>query len=170
MYFIYLVGFNIKVFMKQSAGILLYRQAETGLEFFLVHPGGPFFSRKQEGWWTIPKGEPEDGEELTTTALREFKEETGYTVTSDLIALLPVKQKGGKVVHCWAAVGDLDAENIISNVFEIEWPPRSGKMKSFPEIDKACWADLEMAMKLINEKQAAFLEELHTILSGHKKT
>lgn len=155
--------------MKQSAGILLYRQSNSITEVFLVHPGGPYFRNKQDGWWTVPKGEPETGEMLQQTALREFAEETGYVVTGQLLPLQPIKQKGGKVVHCWAAAGDLDPE-ISSNVFEIEWPPGSGKKSSFPEVDKACWVDLETAKRLINQQQIPLLDELNKILSGHKKT
>lgn len=155
--------------MKQSAGILLYRQSSSLTEVFLVHPGGPYFRNKQDGWWTVPKGEPEAGELLEQTALREFEEETGYVVIGELLPLRPIKQKGGKVVYCWAAPGDLDPE-ITSNVFEIEWPPRSGQKRSFPEIDQACWADFETAKKLINEQQIPFLDELNEVLSSHKKT
>jgi len=151
--------------MKQSAGILLFRKTDRGPEFFLVHPGGPFFSRKNEGWWTVPKGELLSDEAPLDAAVREFEEETGYCPAPEFIALEPIKQKGGKVVLCWATEGDLDAEQISSNTFEIEWPPRSGKMKSFPEIDKAGWFSYTEASRMINEKQVAFLQELYHILS-----
>jgi len=150
--------------MKQSAGILLYRKTDHGPEFFLVHPGGPFFSRKNEGWWTVPKGELLEEEQPLDAAIREFEEETGYRPQGGFIPLQPIKQKGGKVVFCWAVEGDLEAEQITSNTFEIEWPPRSGKMKSFPEIDKAGWFNLVEAGKMINEKQADFLKELAATL------
>nr|WP_322624296.1 NUDIX domain-containing protein [uncultured Flavobacterium sp.] len=150
--------------MKLSAGILLYRITNTEPEFLLVHPGGPFFYKKDEGWWTIPKGEPNTNEDLQHCALREFTEETGYTPQPPLKELQPITQKGGKTVHCWAAEGDLDAGNITCNTFEMEWPPKSGKIKSFPEVDKAGWFTYDEAKKLINERQAAFLDELVLII------
>lgn len=146
--------------MKQSAGILLYRVTGNGPEFFLVHPGGPFFAKKNEGWWTIPKGEPAQGEELLDTALREFKEETGYSPEGPFTVLEPIVQKGGKKVFCWAAEGDLDANAITCNTFEMAWPPKSGKMAAFPEVDKAGWFGIDEATLLINERQVAFLGQL----------
>jgi predicted NUDIX family NTP pyrophosphohydrolase len=122
--------------MKQSAGLLLYRMRNE-TEFFLVHPGGPFFSRKNEGYWTIPKGEIMPGENPLDTAIREFKEETGFAVAGPFIELQSITQKGGKKVVCWACKGDFDESQIISNTFEIEWPYRSGKLATFPEVDKA---------------------------------
>lgn len=146
--------------MKQSAGILLYRNTGSETEFFLVHPGGPYFAKKNEGWWTIPKGELQPLEEPLDCAVREFKEETGYLPQGPFIALKPIIQKGGKKVVCWAAAGNLDPDTITSNTFEIEWPPRSGKMKEFPEIDKARWFAFEEAILFINERQVSLLEEL----------
>lgn len=146
--------------MKQSAGLLLFRKINAVLEFFLVHPGGPFFARKDAGFWTIPKGEPLESEDLLTTALREFQEETGFKPEGDFVALNPIIQKGGKKVYCWAIEFDLDAEKIISNTFQLEWPPRSGTVKTFPEIDRAGWFNHADAAKLINEKQIPFLEEV----------
>lgn len=146
--------------MKQSAGILLYRNTGTKTEFFLVHPGGPYFAKKEQGWWTIPKGELQPLETLIDCAIREFKEETGYLPQEPFMALEPITQKGSKKVFCWAAAGDLNPETITSNTFEIEWPPRSGKMKEFPEIDKAGWFTFEEANVFINERQAALLKEL----------
>jgi predicted NUDIX family NTP pyrophosphohydrolase len=146
--------------MKVSAGILMFRKRKRAIQFLLVHPGGPYFIKKYEGVWSIPKGELFEGEEPLVAAIREFEEETGYKPSGDFIELTPVVQKGGKKVLCWAVEGDLNPENITSNVFEIEWPPRAGKMKSFPEIDKAGWFDMEEATQLINEKQIPFLEEL----------
>ncbi|MFP5439795.1 MAG: NUDIX domain-containing protein [Bacteroidia bacterium] len=151
--------------MKRSAGILLYRMAAAGPEFLLVHPGGPFFTKKNEGWWTIPKGEPNDDEELLHCALREFNEETGCMPKSPFKALQPVIQKGGKTVYCWAVEGDLNPETITCNTFEMEWPPKSGIIKSFPEVDKAGWFSYTEAKRLINERQAAFLDEMMIILS-----
>ena len=151
--------------MKQSAGILLFRRKDQQLEFFLVHPGGPFFAKKDLGFWTVPKGELNEGEEALTAAIREFKEETGESLTGDFIELTPIVQKGGKKVLCWAVEGELDPSTIVSNTFEIEWPPRSGKRQSFAEIDKAQWFAYSDAVKYINEKQIALLDELKSKLS-----
>ncbi|WP_031528128.1 NUDIX domain-containing protein [Dyadobacter crusticola] len=148
---------------NKSAGILMYRLREA-IEVLLVHPGGPFFSRKDLGSWSIPKGEYENGEDPLDAARREFLEETGYAVNGEAKALTPIKQKGGKEVKAWAVEGDIDTQKIVSNIFEIEWPPRSGKRQTFPEIDKAEWFTIEKAREKINEKQAAFLDELHSIL------
>ena len=150
--------------MKQSAGILLFRKLNNQLEFFLVHPGGPFFVKKDKGWWTVPKGEIESTELPLSAAVREFKEETGSDLTGDFIPLQPVVQKGGKQVLCWALEGDIDPLKIISNTFEIEWPPRSGKMKAFPEIDKAAWFTKTEAIEQMNERQVAFVEELSGLI------
>lgn len=149
--------------MKQSAGILLYRKNNDITEYFLVHPGGPFFVKKDAGWWTIPKGEIEPGEAPLQAAIREFEEETGYRPEGTFIPLQPITQKGGKQVLCWATEGDLDHGTIVSNLFEIEWPPRSGKKKQFPEIDRAGWFDADTAKKMINPQQAAFIDELSGI-------
>lgn len=130
------------------------------VQFLLIHPGGPYFLKKHEGVWSIPKGELFGGEEPLMAAIREFEEETGYKPSGDFIELTPIVQKGGKKVLCWAVEGDLNPESIISNVFEIEWPPRTGKMKNFPEVDKAGWFNIEEAMQLINENQIPLLEEL----------
>jgi predicted NUDIX family NTP pyrophosphohydrolase len=145
---------------KQSAGILLYRKKIDSLQVFLVHPGGPFFKNKDEGSWSVPKGEYPADEEPLTAAKREFKEETGQEITGDFIPLNPIKQKGGKTVLAWAVKGDINPENIISNTFEIEWPPRSGKKQTFHEVDRGEWFDLETAKIKINPAQAAFLTEL----------
>lgn len=146
--------------MKQSAGILLYRITDSETEFFLVHAGGPYFAKKDMGWWTIPKGELQPLEDPLDCAIREFKEETGYLPQGPFIALEPIIQKGGKKVVCWAASGNIDPDTITSNTFEIEWPPRSGKMKEFPEIDKARWFTFQKAILFINEQQVSLLEEL----------
>ncbi|QJB30419.1 NUDIX domain-containing protein [Chitinophaga oryzae] len=146
--------------MKQSAGILLYRKNKKITEYFLVHPGGPFFRTKDAGWWSIPKGEIGPGEAPLQAAIREFEEETGYRPEGTFVPLQPIRQKSGKQVLCWATEGDLDPEKIVSNLFEIEWPPRSGKKKQFPEIDRAAWFDAETAKKMIYPQQAAFIEEL----------
>jgi len=151
--------------MKQSAGILLYRIRNKQLEVFLVHPGGPFFKNKDAGSWTIPKGEPEVEEPLFQTALREFREETGFLPNGQARELTPITQKAGKRVSCWAIEGNLDPEQLQSNTFEIEWPPKSGKRKAFPEIDKGEWFSLEEAGKKINQMQISFLLELRNALS-----
>jgi predicted NUDIX family NTP pyrophosphohydrolase len=143
-----------------SAGILLFRRSDDETMFLLVHPGGPYFRQKDEGWWTIPKGELLEGEEPLSAAMREFEEETGCQLLGDFIPLSSIRQKGGKTVLCWAMEGDLDSSSIKSNTFEIEWPPRSGKRVSFPEIDQAEWFSFTEACLKINERQKAFLEEL----------
>jgi predicted NUDIX family NTP pyrophosphohydrolase len=145
---------------KQSAGILLYRTIGSEPEVFLVHPGGPFWKNKDEGAWTIPKGEFEDSEDALEAAIREFKEETGYDIKGEFKPLVPVQQKAGKIVNAWAIAGDIDETSIKSNFFEMEWPPKSGKKKSFPEIDIASWFRLPEARKKINSSQAQFLEQL----------
>lgn len=146
--------------MKQSAGLLLFRLTNERLEFFLVHPGGPFFARKEEGFWTVPKGVLDEGENPLHAAIREFEEETGFKPQGQFIELAPIIQKGGKKVMCWALQGDANPEHLKSNLFEMEWPPRSGKMKSFPEIDRAAWFSYEEAARYINEKQIPFLLEI----------
>ena len=145
---------------KKSAGILLYRFQNTVLEFFLVHPGGPFWTKKDEGAWTIPKGEFEDNEDPLDAAKREFEEETGVKISGKFIELKPVKQKSGKLVYAWAVEGDIDSSKIKSNEFEMEWPPKSGKMKSFPEIDRAAWFNLKDAEQKINAGQFSLIKEL----------
>lgn len=149
--------------LKTSAGILLYRKKDKELQFFLVHPGGPFFANKDEGAWSIPKGELDEGEDPLSAARREFEEETGFPVTGSFTPLAPVKQKGGKTVLAWAVEGDCDAAAIKSNPFTMEWPPRSGRVREFPEVDRAGWFAMEEAKKKVNPAQAALLEELKTL-------
>lgn len=151
---------------KVSAGLLMYRVREGELEFLLVHPGGPFWKNRDAGAWTIPKGEIQAGEEPLNTALREFEEELGSRAEGKFIELKPVTQKGGKVVHAWAVEGDLNPAHIHSNTFEMEWPPRSGKFQTFPEVDRAEFFRMAEAREKINPAQWAFLEEL--IQFGHK--
>jgi predicted NUDIX family NTP pyrophosphohydrolase len=146
---------------KRSAGILLYRVAGGGPEVLLVHPGGPFWARRDAGAWSIPKGEYEEGEDPRACALREFEEETGTALPpGELIELGEVKQKGGKVVSAWAAEGDLDADAVGSNTFTMEWPPRSGRMAEFPEIDRAGWFGVDAAREKLGPAQAEFLDRL----------
>jgi predicted NUDIX family NTP pyrophosphohydrolase len=146
--------------MTESAGILAYRKTGGNLEFFLVHPGGPFFAKRDDGWWTVPKGLVEDGEQLVDAAKREFFEETGIEVSGNFLDIGYVTQKGGKRVHCFAVAFDLDAASIVSNTFEMEWPPRSGRMQSFAEVDRAAWFGIDEARKKINERQIELLERL----------
>ncbi|PPK99944.1 NUDIX domain-containing protein [Parapedobacter indicus] len=152
--------------MKQSAGILLFRRIDRKPQFFLVHPGGPFFAKKDAGAWTIPKGEIIPPESPLDTAIREFEEETGRRPVGPFIPLDAIVQKGGKHVLCWAVEGDLDPEKVVSNTFELEWPPRSGTKVSFPEIDKSGWFTLAEAKQLINERQVSLLEQLVMFLNG----
>jgi len=149
---------------KQSAGILLYRNINSQLQVFLVHPGGPFFKNKDAGAWSIPKGEFEDDEDPQLAAKREFLEETGQSVDGDFIKLSPIKLKSGKTVYAWAVEGDIDHSTIVSNLFEIEWPPRSGKMASFPEVDRAAWLDVAEAFLKVNAAQVGLIEELVELL------
>jgi predicted NUDIX family NTP pyrophosphohydrolase len=152
--------------MTTSAGILLYRMDNSGPQFLLVHPGGPYFRKKDKGWWTIPKGIPEEGEKLENTAIREMKEETGIDVTG-LRPLGSIKQKGGKEVHAWAATGHWNEEDgLPENTFEIEWPPRSGKKQAFPEIDKAEWMTYEKARDCINQAQIPLLDRLMEMMDS----
>jgi predicted NUDIX family NTP pyrophosphohydrolase len=145
----------------RSAGILLYRHGAAGPEVLLVHPGGPFWARRDEGSWSIPKGEHADGESPVDTARREFAEETGSTLPLDrLVALGEVRQRSGKRVEAWAAEGDLDPEAVRSNTFELEWPPRSGRTQTFPEVDRAAWFDLETARRKIVKSQIPFLDRI----------
>jgi predicted NUDIX family NTP pyrophosphohydrolase len=146
---------------KRSAGVLLYRRSGGAPEVLLVHPGGPFWARRDAGAWSIPKGEYEDGDDPLAAALREFEEETGTALQAgELRDLGEVKQKAGKVVKAWAAEGDLDADAVRSNTFTMEWPPRSGRTAEFPEIDRAGWFGVEEAREKLNPAQAEFLERL----------
>jgi len=147
---------------KTSAGILMYRRpqaANAPLEILLVHPGGPFWAKKDLGAWSIPKGEIEEEEPLEA-ARREFFEETGTKLAGELLPLAPQKLKNGKNVYAWAAEGDLDPAAVASNTFELEWPPHSGKMHAFPEVDKAAWFLVQVAIQKINPGQAGFIYEL----------
>lgn len=145
----------------QSAGILVYRRRDVGLEVLLVHPGGPYFRNKDEGAWSIPKGEIDEGEEPLAAAIREFAEEIGPRPAGDFRELGNVRQRGGKTVHGWAVEGDCDPSCLpMSNTFTIEWPPRSGRYEAFPEIDRAEFFDVQTARMKINPAQVAFLDRL----------
>ncbi|MEO8664035.1 MAG: NUDIX domain-containing protein [Ignavibacteria bacterium] len=150
---------------KQSAGILLYRFTDGSMEIFLVHPGGPLWSKKDAGSWSIPKGEFTNEEDALTAAKREFFEETGTEISGDFHELKPVKQKSGKIVHAWTIKGNIDPDKIKSNNFEMEWPLRSGKMQSFPEIDRGCWFGVSEAKEKINQSQKALIDQLLNIIT-----
>jgi predicted NUDIX family NTP pyrophosphohydrolase len=151
---------------SSSAGILLHRRGEAGAEVLLVHPGGPFWARKDLGAWSIPKGELDEGEDPRACALREFAEETGTRLPDGTLDDLgSVKQKSGKVVTAFAVAGDLDPATLVSNTFEMEWPPRSGRTQEFPEIDRAEWFGLDAAREKLNPAQAAFVDRLEALLA-----
>ena len=145
---------------RVSAGLLMYRHQGGQLQVLLAHPGGPFFKNKDDGAWSIPKGEIEADEDFLEAAQREFEEETSLKPVGPFIELTPVKQKGGKVVHAWAFEGDCDLAKIISNTFTMEWPPKSGRQTEFPEIDRAEFFDLKTARQKINAAQARMIDEL----------
>ena len=149
---------------KVSAGLLLYRLRSGSPEIFLVHPGGPFWAKKDAGAWSIPKGEAAADEPLLAAAQREFQEETGFSVDGTFRALTPVRQPSGKIVHAWAVEGDCDASAIRSNTFEMEWPPRSGRKQAFPEVDSAAWLDLPSARGKITKGQLPLLDQLERLL------
>ncbi len=146
--------------MRKSAGLLVYRINETAVEVFLVHPGGPFWKGKDAGAWSIPKGEFSEGEEPLQAAQREFTEETGQIVSGNFIELNTIQQKGGKVVYAWAVQSAIDADNITSNTFKMEYPYKSGNWITVPEIDKAAWFGIEEAKERLNPAQAALLDDL----------
>jgi predicted NUDIX family NTP pyrophosphohydrolase len=146
---------------SSSAGILLYRRAGGTVEVLLVHPGGPYWARRDLGAWSIPKGEHGDEEEALAAARREFEEETGSApAAGELVDLGSVRQKAGKVVRAWGLEGDLDPATIRSNTFALEWPPRSGRVREFPEVDRAEWFGAGEARERINPAQAEFLDRL----------
>jgi len=154
---------------RRSAGLLLYRRRDGRTEVFLVHPGGPFWARRDEGAWSLPKGEYGEDEEPLDTARREFAEETGLEPPGPAAAALPLRplrQAGGKWVHAWAVEGDCDPDAIRSNTFALEWPPRSGRQREFPEVDRAGWFDLPAARRAILKSQRPLLDELEARLAG----
>jgi predicted NUDIX family NTP pyrophosphohydrolase len=148
-----------------SAGLLMYRFEHSQLQFFLIHPGGPFYKNKNEGVWSIPKGIPDDGEDLLLAAQREFMEETGITPNGPFREIGVAKTKSGKVIHAWAFAGRWnETDGIVSNTFLLEWPPKSGREIEVPEADRAKWCDIEEARVLINPQQRVFLDKLTAIL------
>lgn len=146
--------------MRKSSGLLLYRRSEKRVEVFLVHPGGPFWKGKEAGAWSIPKGEFTGDEEPLAAARREFKEETGQEVQGDFIELKIIQQKSGKLVYAWAVEAEIDANNIVSNTFTLEYPYKSGKWITVPEVDRAGWFSIDEAKEKINPAQAALVDDL----------
>jgi predicted NUDIX family NTP pyrophosphohydrolase len=151
--------------MKRSAGILLFRRGQAGIEVFLVHPGGPFWRGKDLGAWSLPKGEYEKGEDPLIAAKREFAEETGCVVDGAFVALGDLKQPSGKVVSAWALEHDLDPTSVKSNMFMMEWPPKSGKMREFPEVDAGAWYTQPDAMEKLLKGQRDFIVRLTKYLA-----
>ena len=149
---------------KKSAGLLIYRQVNNHIKVMLVHPGGPFWAKKDLASWSIPKGEFEMGDDPLAAAIREVKEETGLEVNGDFFPLDPVRQKSGKIIYAFALEGDYDVDNITSNIFEMTWPPNSGTLKSFPEVDRAAWFNLEEAATKIIAGQLPLLHQLKELL------
>lgn len=149
---------------KVAAGLLMFRRKMGDIEVLLAHPGGPYFQNKDEGAWTIPKGEPDADEDLLWTAQREFHEETGVRPEGRFIQLTPIKQKGGKIVHAWAFEGDCDPKAMTSNSFAMEWPPKSGQQMEFPEMDRMKFFDLDEARRKIKSGQDALIDELQLML------
>ena len=153
---------------RQSAGLLVYRRAKNGLQVFLVHPGGPFWAKKDRGAWSIPKGEFDESEEGLAEARREFREEVGQDIAGVFIALTPRRQPSRKTIHAWAVEGEVDAEALVSNEFELEWPPRSGRMQRFPEVDAGAWFAFDEAKGRIQPGQLPILEELAQLLEERR--
>ena len=149
---------------KLSAGIVLFRRRPAGLEVMLVHPGGPFWAKKDEGAWSIPKGLADEGEDLLAAAKREFLEETGMTVAGEFLDLGAHKQPSGKTIVAWACEGDFDPASLKSNTFSLEWPPRSGRMAEFPEVDRAAWYSIDEALVKINKGQKPIIAALEASL------
>ena len=150
---------------KISAGMLLFRRTSGKLEIFLAHPGGPFWTRQEEGTWTIPKGVIEEGEDPLDAAQREFREETGIEPQPPFLPLGSIRQKAGKTVHAWAWEGDADASTIVSNLMRIEWPRGSGRWQTYPEVDRCAWFDPRGAREKINSAQAELIDRLEQLLT-----
>lgn len=154
---------------KRSAGILLYRRNERGLEVFLVHPGGPFWAKKDRGAWVIPKGEYGDSEDPLDAARREFKEETGFTVEGIFVSLGSIRQTGGKIVSVWTVEGDCDPAKLTSDSYRMEWPPRTGREIEFPEVDRGAWFSIQDAHDYILPSQSPMLFRLVESIGLHPK-
>lgn len=150
---------------KQSAGLLLFRVVAGNLEVLLVHPGGPFWAKKDDGSWSIPKGELREGEDPFEAAIREFKEELGSSVTGKAIPLKPLRQPSGKIIFAWGVNGDFDTTTLKSNTFTMEWPTQSGQQREFPEVDRAAWFEIEEAKRKIHQGQVPLIEELERMVS-----
>ena len=159
--------------MKQSAGILMYKFEDGELRVLLVHPGGPLFAKRDDGFWSIPKGEYLDDEDPLTAAVRELREETGAEIDAahlpHLVSLGSVRQKSGKVVTAWGFEADFDVTALVSNLFELEWPPRSGLLREYPEVDRGEWFGVEAARVKINSAQAAFIDRLVAWLAAEQE-
>jgi predicted NUDIX family NTP pyrophosphohydrolase len=151
---------------KRSAGLLVYRRRSGACEVFLVHPGGPFWQSRDLGAWSVPKGEFTPDEDPLDAARREFVEETGVEMSGDFLSLVPIRQPGGKTIDAWAVEGDCDPTTIKSNTFAVEWPPRSGHVREFPEVDRAAWFVIDEARERITKGQRGFLDQLHALLGG----
>lgn len=151
---------------KKSAGLLCFRKGSDGPEVLLVHPGGPFWAKRDDGAWSIPKGEIEPDEDPLMAARREFEEETGFQAVGDPIPLDPLRQSGGKLVFAWAMRGDCDPSRLKSNTFSMEWPPKSGTKREFPEVDRAAWFPIETARRKILKGQAPLIAELEVKLNA----
>jgi predicted NUDIX family NTP pyrophosphohydrolase len=155
---------------KNSAGLLLFRVVSGRPEVLLVHPGGPFWTKKDDGAWSIPKGEFDGDEDALTAARREFEEETGFRATGDVISLEPLRQPSGKLIHVWAMEKDVDPSDFRSNTFSMEWPPKSGKHQEFPEVDRAEWFSTPIARQKILPGQAGFIAQLADKLQWNKSS
>jgi predicted NUDIX family NTP pyrophosphohydrolase len=151
---------------KKSAGVLVFRTRPGQVEVLLVHPGGPFWAQKDDGAWSIPKGEFDVGEDPLAAARREFQEETGFTIDAEFVPLQPLRQPSGKIVFAWAVKGDFDPALLKSNSFSIEWPPKSGHTQAFPEVDRAAWFSVDAAKRKILRGQAAFIDQLLVVVGS----
>jgi predicted NUDIX family NTP pyrophosphohydrolase len=152
--------------LVRSAGLLMFRRTPRGTEVLLAHPGGPFWTRRDDAAWTLPKGEIDPGEDALAAARREFLEETGFASAPPFLPLGELRQKSGKRITAWAFEGDADPARLVSNAFELEWPPRSGRLRSFPEVDRVRWFGLEEARRKLIAGQAPFLDALEACLGG----
>jgi predicted NUDIX family NTP pyrophosphohydrolase len=153
---------------KKSAGVLVFHRKKSVTEVLLVHPGGPFWAKKDEGAWSIPKGEIDGDEEPLEVAKREYREETGASIDGHFIPLEPMRQPGGKIVYAWAVEGEFNASSLVSNTFMLAWPPKSGRIQEYPEVDRAEWFTFEAAMKKILKGQQGFIVQLVKILEKHE--